>query len=72
MIVLDQFFLQNMFLVGMTWVRTFSGSFRSFLGPWEGLFFRALDGISDLGGGFTFYNSRVVLDVQRLIISTDT
>ena len=63
----------------MTWARNFfQGHFGHFWGPGR-VFFQGLGQFSELGGGlfqigggFTFSNSRVVLDVQRLIISTDT
>ena len=62
----------------MTGARNFFRVISVTFGALGGSFFRALGGFSDLGGflrfggGFTFSNIRVVLDVQRLIISTDT
>ena len=62
----------------MTWARNFFRVISVIFGALGGSFFRALDGFANLGGvsqirgGIHFSNSRVVLDVQRLIISTDT
>ena len=62
----------------MTGARNFFRVISVIFGALGGSFFRALDGfakwggVSQNGGGIHFSNSRVVLDVQRLIILTDT
>ena len=55
----------------MTWARNFFRVISVIFGALGGSFLRALDGFANWGG-IHFSNSRVVLDVQRLIISTDT
>ena len=53
MTVLDHFFLQNMFLMGMTWARIFfQGHFGHFWGPGK-VFFQGLGRFLKFAGGFS-------------------
>ena len=53
MTVLDHFYLQNMFLMGMTWARIFfQGHFGHFWGPGK-VFFQGLGWFLKFAGGFS-------------------